>query len=244
MHKPSLVLLSGWAFKPEVFDPWTALLSDSFDVSVLAYPDFSLGKRLSADERSSLLSDQIEQPALIMGWSLGAGLAFDLAERYPEKVLGVITLGSNPCFVESQEWPGMAAEQFQQFCNGMKLQPEKTLQRFKMLITVGSANQRDFAKRLTQSLYKPSEVLADLLDELAVDRRATVASIAVPHLHLLADQDGLVPITLRERLGSLSKQLSLTVIRSGSHLLFWDQPQACLKSIEGWCSGLGLLESQ
>lgn len=233
MNRLPLVLLSGWGVSPEIFTPWIDQLESQFEVRVLSYPDFEEAQSLTRSERSARLAQSIAEPSILLGWSLGGQFALDFASDYPEKILGVILLGTNPCFVANDGWQGMEPEQFEQFRVGMSESAPKTLSRFAMLVASGSDELRVRLAQLKTHLYPPSDLLACLLDELRIDRREIIQQCQSPILMLLADKDQLVPVGLAEDIAA-SEGVELQRIADSSHLMFLDQPERCIDCIGAW----------
>lgn len=244
-HKPYLVMLSGWGVSPRIFDSWISHLSTRFDVHCLDIPDLHLNCLLTAQERAEKLLSQAPEKAYWLGWSLGGAIVTDLAHIAPDRVLGVITLATNPCFEQQIDWPGMDNDHFAQFKLGYQNTPIKTLQRFAALQLSGSTDPRCQLKILKSALLEPQTVLSDMLNLLAEDRRdlyeSFCQSVNVPVLALFADSDALVPSSVVPLMKSKFLSVRTERVSSSSHLLFQDQPDVCAKYIFDW---LAEVESQ
>ncbi|MCL6414938.1 alpha/beta fold hydrolase [Aestuariirhabdus sp. Z084] len=223
---PTLVLIPGWSMPISVFDPLCELLGD-MQYECLPLPGYELplsGPALWQD--SSALVDGLVQhlppgPVVLLGWSLGGVLALHMAERAQEKVKGIMLLASNPCFVQRDDWPGMASDTFAQFVENVKTAPEATLRRFLQLCCRGSHDVRGRTRWLREDCcFKgDSSVLLPGLNWLAEDHRPVLHQLTQPVLSVLAEQDALVPSNVSRCLPGESR-----VIPASSHLLMADQP--------------------
>ena len=147
--------------------------------------------------------------------------------------MGLVLLASNPLFVEQADWPGMSEETFNQFVESYQQNSAKTLQRFASLQVAGSQDPRALLRAVKDSLEEPTELLGQLLVELARDRRTEFAALKKPHLMLFAAGDALVP-------KQVSKLCSGTLIADSSHLLFVDQPDLCQAAVDDWLAAEAL----
>ncbi|GAB5448891.1 alpha/beta fold hydrolase [Gymnodinialimonas sp.] len=86
---PCVVLLHGVGLRAEA---WGAQIDDlSRDFAVIA-PDMAGGAALA--DYVDPLAEALEQPAWVVGHSMGALMALDLAIRFPAKVRGVVALNA------------------------------------------------------------------------------------------------------------------------------------------------------
>lgn len=86
---PCVVLLHGVGLRAEASGAQIADLKQDF--SVIA-PDMAAGQTLG--DFTDPVADAIDAPAWIIGHSMGAMMALDLAIRFPEKVRGVVAMNA------------------------------------------------------------------------------------------------------------------------------------------------------
>jgi pimeloyl-ACP methyl ester carboxylesterase len=100
---PRVVLLHGVGLRAEAWNPVIDALSQRFEVIApdipghgdspeSALPDPDGSRALSA--YAEALLPLLDRPAFVLGHSMGALLALDLAARFPEKMLGVAALNA------------------------------------------------------------------------------------------------------------------------------------------------------
>ncbi len=233
MSKPVLAYLTGWGVRGDLLGRWLECFSDRFDLCPVNVPDLEAQRLLTPAERSELLAQHVSAPAIWVGWSLGGEFLLDLETFQPDSVKGMVLLASNPLFVEQADWPGMPQETFNQFVESYQQNSAKTLQRFASLQVAGSQDPRALLRIVKDSLEEPTELLGQLLFELARDRRAEFAALVKPHLMLFAAGDALVP-------SQVSNLCSGTLIADSSHLLFVDQPDLCQAAVDDWLAAEAL----
>lgn len=245
-----LVLLHGWGSSREVWRPLLARLRPWANVTLPNIPGCAIDSTSCAvPELNDVLAEilQCSPPhAVFVGWSLGGQLALELARLEPERVDAVVTICNNPQFVASEAWPGVSADIFRVFREGMAINPSATLRRFHSLQVGGASSPR----QLLRQLQIPGDVAADaLLAGLgwleALDQRGPVLTLRQPQLHLLAEQDALVPAAVGLNLaacmaGALSGQV--VMLPDTCHLAPLDSPAALEHHIHQFLPSMGSLQ--
>ncbi len=243
VSRPSLVLLHGWGMSSQIWDSILSSLTPYFYVTTIDLP--GLGRSV-ADTTPSLQSiafevaKQVERPSIWLGWSLGGVVATQIAVDHPEKVRGLVTVASNPCFVSREDWPcAMPAETYQQFKSAVNVNPIKALSRFSMLQVQGGHNAKPLLKCLKDIVEQssPSHLMATL-EILEGDYRALWAQVQKPALHLLGSVDALVPESLADGLEEIVPDHDVVMFNAAGHLPFLAFPQAFVESLAIFARGL------
>ncbi|MFT6916704.1 MAG: pimeloyl-[acyl-carrier protein] methyl ester esterase [Motiliproteus sp.] len=202
-----LVLLHGWGMTSGIWQSWLPALEAEFQVLIIDLP--GLGSSFFEGDKPytlTALAEQIlaysqpllqQQPAIWLGWSLGGIVAAQIADQYPEQAAGLVTIATNPCFVERPDWPeAMAPETFEAFQDALGTHTLKTLKRFAMLQGQGDPDPRQLLRSLkavtAESLSSASR-LEESLALLATDYRPLFAGLSLPRLFLYGTEDALVP---------------------------------------------------
>ena len=218
MTKPVLVLVHGWGGDSRTWAPVIAGLRDFAPVQLIDLPGFGAAPALDEFALAAVLdalAAQLPERCLLVGWSLGAMLAVQLAARLPQQVLGVVSLAANARFVADAAYPAaMAPAVNRQFNQGFADQPLPTLKLFSGLLAQGDPQERALLKQLRQQLPDTTnpnwgEAL-QLLSSL--DNRACLQALAQPVLHLLAERDALVPVAAAEPLRALNPRHRVQVL--------------------------------
>ena len=225
---PEISLLPGWAMAPENMQPLRAALLErlpGYQVNCHALPSLQLS---SMEPDLAALAETLP-PGVLVGWSLGGMLALQLQRRYPARFSAVVTIASNACFVARPDWQAaMPSETFKQFYADMRSDPAKTLKRFALLVTQGSAQRRELGKVLKWDQADPQQRLHGLALLGVLDNRASLARGTAPAMHCLAGKDALVPAATAEALSQLigpaSAPARVAVHPDASHALPLEQP--------------------
>jgi len=180
----------------------------------------------SLDDLVSALRDQMAEPALWVGWSLGGLAVTELALRYPEQVRAMLLVTSSPSFVARPDWScGMPEAVFDGFAAELEQDYAATIKRFLSLQVKGSASGRQILKTLREKILQlpaanMDALRAGLLLLKTTDLRSQLADLSMPVGWLLGGQDGLVKASLTEQLNRLVPQASVAVIEQAAHAPF------------------------
>ncbi|BBB28814.1 pimeloyl-ACP methyl ester esterase BioH [Neptunomonas japonica] len=243
---PALILLHGWGMSSSIWSTLLPMLTPYFYVTVVDLP--GLGRSSSADafmtleamassivsELESSSAEPLAQPTYWLGWSLGGMVALQIASQYPEKVHALMTVASNPCFVQKEDWEhGMNPVMYRQFKAAIESSPEKTLSRFAMLQIQGGDAAKPILKQIKAVLAasQPTQLLATLA-LLENDLREPLSKLNCPVLHMYGSEDHLVPNSTITAIQALATAQQQTVSFQGAgHLPFLSSPEAFLQAI-------------
>lgn len=154
-----IVLLHGWGMTPAVWAPIESLLGERRSVA-LPLPGHAGAAPAPAGEVaawSDRLATRLPAATTLVGWSLGAMLALDLAHRAPERVARLVLIGGTARFVADDAsardtWPGLAPATVEAFRAGFAHDPHATLKRFLALQCLGEPDRRGVQTRLGAAL--------------------------------------------------------------------------------------------
>ena len=214
MNKP-LVIINGWGGTEELLQPLQSCLSKLpfSSVSSLDLPGFGRSAAIETDDPLAWLAANLPDDCCVVGWSLGGQLAAALQAKQPARFAGLFMVASNPQFVASRQWPGMAAEVFANFSQSFAAQPQRTWQKFLSLCVSGDADLT--ARELLAAWPLPANLAQA---GRALQWLATIYSHNTQASYLLAEHDALVPVALAQKLCNVR-------LVAGSHLLPYRQPQ-------------------
>lgn len=225
----TLILLPGWGLDGAVLQPLAEALGAELNVQVPTLP--RLGSAAAADWLDEL-DTRLPLDCWLAGWSLGGMLAAALAARRGARCRGLISLASNACFVASDAWPtAMPAQTHAAFHEGCQHNGSATLKRFAMLCAQGGADVRALSRQLQGHLVTGDEpallaLLAGLRLLASLDNRAALAAFSGPQLHLLAEQDALVPAAVASELLALLPAGEVDVLEGCGHAFVLEQADA------------------
>lgn len=236
----ALVLLHGWGLSHRVWAPLVAALSPR---PVLT-PDLpghgdapSAGPRLA--DWSDVVAAGLPDGCTLAGWSLGALLALDIAQRHPGKVARLILTGASPRFTAADDWPcALAADTLRDFRAGFATDADATQRRFVALQALGDAARRSVTQTLTAALTPADaahrDALATGLDLLAdTDLRAILPAIPQPVRVLHGARDALMPVAAAEYLADTLPHARLSVFADAGHAPFLSRPDDFATLLEG-----------
>ncbi|MEH6589170.1 MAG: malonyl-ACP O-methyltransferase BioC [Halioglobus sp.] len=240
----NLVLLHGWSSSREIWRPLVANMRGWANITLIDLPGCSEAQSDALVSDLATLSrailDIAPPEAVYLGWSLGGQLASILAAAHPERVVGLVTICSNPSFVASQNWPGLDRDTFTGFQAAVSEDVPRGLRRFDQLQAKGAGNTRSLARTLASLRREPDQkqLLAGLELLQTLDNRAILLTLGIPQLHCFTAADALVPISVAQRLTDHLQRVPagrVIVLPDGSHAAVLDEALELASSIREFC---------
>ncbi|WP_246029079.1 pimeloyl-ACP methyl ester esterase BioH [Parashewanella tropica] len=191
-----------------VFSPLFERL-EGYRVHYVDLPGFGHSAPISGnlDAWVDHLMEHLPDDSIWLGWSLGGLVATQLALTYPNKVKGLITVASSPCFLSKldENWLGMDPKVLSLFSEQLQSDIKKTVERFLAIQAMGSKTAKQEIKQLKHDvLTQPlpdQQALAQGLSFLQQnDLRKDISNINLPWLRIWGRLDSLVPKTIIETL--------------------------------------------
>ncbi|WP_145570597.1 pimeloyl-ACP methyl ester esterase BioH [Yersinia bercovieri] len=227
-----LVLLHGWGLNAGVWHCIIDRLSPHFRLHLVDLPGYGRSKEfgaMSLPEMAAIVLQQAPQQALWLGWSMGGLVASQIALSHPERVGGLITVSSSPCFTADDEWPGIRPEVLAGFEQQLSEDFQRTVERFLALQTLGTESARQDARLLKavvlQHQMPEVEVLTGGLEILrTTDLREALSACSLPFLRIYGYLDGLVPRKVALLLDSAWPRTQSVVMKGAAHAPFVSHP--------------------
>jgi pimeloyl-[acyl-carrier protein] methyl ester esterase len=226
---PVLVMIHGWSMHSGVWQSFARQLARRFKVICLDLPGHGRSDYCQPYQLQTLgdaLLAAVDDPHFtLLGWSLGASVAIDMAHRYPERIDRLIILAGNPCFVEQPGWPGVNAKVLAMFSDYLQDKWQQTLIRFMALQVNGLPESKKRLKQLKNAFQQApapdQEALKAGLKILKeADLRKTYQSLNQPVLALFAGQDNLIPIDCMNAMKQLKPALKTGLLEEAGHAPF------------------------
>ncbi len=229
-----LVLLHGWAYCAEVFEPLLPLLGD-FRLLVPDLPGHGLSEPLPRFDSVSIcesLEDWLHLvapgPVHLLGWSLGGQLAMALCLRRSLEVHRLILCSTTPRFVQDECWDhALPAGQLRSMQRNLRRAFEPTVQQF-----------RDGICGTPCSLALPDPANAAQGLELlgCLDQRSLLPDLKLPTLVLHGSCDPVIPFAAGQALAQALPAASLVVFEGGGHAPFMEEPRIFADHLKAFLS--------
>ncbi len=222
-----VVLVSGWAMSADILSPLKISLEQmGHDVTAVSLADAS-GE--SWGDLFTLVAEAIgESSAVLAGWSLGGNVSARFAASYPDKVRGVVTMGSTPCFLATEEWPaGKHPDASRVFADAVAENIQNVMKGFAPVCARGSRDMKSAIRAFRTSskwAFATDTDWRELLNRLEEDARADWQKVICPAHHILADSDPLAKPELALHLRDLLPGHQVSVL-PGCHGIFLDHPE-------------------
>ncbi len=246
--KPVLVFLHGWGQSAKVWFAQTEHFSEQFDVHALNLPGHGGASDAVADDWVEVLAKELpQQPAILVGWSLGGIMAMQLALKFPEKVVALALVATTPSFCMREGWAsGASPELLEGFRAGAESREAKMLSRFFALMLHGDELPRPAFNRLAREAvdkaHPPSragmQAGLEILSE--TDLRGQIINIDKPVLILHGEQDAIVPFAAGEYLAAHIENAALISFAPCGHAPMLTQAEEFNEKLEAWCRAISI----
>ncbi|HSF27311.1 MAG TPA: alpha/beta hydrolase [Actinomycetes bacterium] len=224
---PPLLLVHPWGEAHGCFDRLAPLLPQSWHVIAMDQKGHGRASKPAAgyalvDLASDLAAflDALEiTRAVVLGSSSGGYVAQQLAVSHPERVAGLVLVGT-PRSLRGR--PAFAAE-----VEGLTdpVDPEWVRQSLSWFPTMAPVPSWFVAERVADGLRLPARVWRQALAGLCEAVPPTeVATITAPTLVIWGARDGLLPRADQEALVAAIPDSRLIVYADTGHLVLWEQP--------------------
>ncbi len=242
-----LVLLHGWGLNAGVWSCIEARLAPHFRLHMVDLPGYGRSQGFDALSLAQMTDEVIAGApprAWWLGWSLGGLVASQAALTRPERVSGLITVASSPCFCADGAWPGIRPEVLTGFEQQLNHDFQRTVERFLALQTLGTETAREDARRLKQVvLNQPLPTVAALTGGLEIlrsaDLRNPLAALELPLLRLYGYLDGLVPRKVAGLLDMLWPRSDSMIIPKAAHAPFISHPELFCRTVIDYVNARG-----
>lgn len=182
-----------------------------------------------------------EQPAVLVGWSLGGMLAMEIACRWPERIAALALISSTPSFRLRDGWEhGCDQEVFSDFEQAVVSQSPKIMNRFFALMMLGDGLSRSAYNALARQAvnrHSPTTeagITAGLELLSCIDLRDQIHGLHMPALVMHGEQDAIVPFAASLALAEDLPDSRLQAFSHCGHAPFLTQPEAFNTSLNNW----------
>jgi pimeloyl-[acyl-carrier protein] methyl ester esterase len=232
-----VVLVHGWAMHSGIWRDFAKALAWHCQVTCIDLPGHGRSEKIAPfalEQISAALVQSLpDRPCCWLGWSLGASVVLDIAERFPERVDSLVLLAGNPLFVQTETWPGMDAYQLDAFIDGLTANCQATLSRFMALQVKGLADYKTVLKALKEAVSEcdvpDRQTLLDGLNILKQsDLRPALSRLTCPVSVILGGRDKLIPVSVGQQLPQLNAGCEVNILDQAGHVPFLSHQQEVL----------------
>jgi pimeloyl-[acyl-carrier protein] methyl ester esterase len=177
------------------------------------------------DGITNLISPEIKQNTILIGWSLGGLVAQYLAIKQHPNLIGLMTIATTPKFQMADDWPGIKPEVLDIFMNQLRQNHHKTMSRFLAIQMMGVENAKVLIREITNAIdvYPTANITAlsgglKILQE--ADVRPLIKEIRVPTLRTYGRLDSLVPHQVINQIQQLQPASRHLIFKYASHAPF------------------------
>ena len=243
---PELVFIHGWGMHGGIWDDVAGELESQFRIHQVDLPghgqsplnENAFELPTVTEQLYSTLATILEEPAVIVGWSLGGMVATHFATQYPRLVHKLVLIATNLRFSKTEDWPD-AVEQdlLNLFANELTHNFSATLQRFLALQVKGDEYARQTLRELRQRITRQKEPDAKALEGgLQIlsndDLRQHVGQLNVPVKCIFGEHDMLVPESVVKKINILIPNCNSRVIEGAGHAPFISHSAEFLKELK------------
>ena len=230
----TIVFVHGWGMNSAVWDFCVEKLPDWMLVKRIDLPGHGINSGEDVKDFESIVQSvaaTVDEAVIWVGWSLGGLVCLRLAEQFPEKVLGLCLVATNPCFVKQEGWHSAIDKTiFDDFSKALKQDIDKTIKRFLALQVTGSKTIMTTIKKLQKALQsrgrastRALDLGLDILSE--ADLRESLKTMSFPVKWILGSRDKLVPVVLAESLKLIAPNADVIVVDDAAHAPFISHPE-------------------
>lgn len=247
-----LVFIHGWGSNAGIWQPVLERLSAQPGchppTQLIELPGF--GKQ-AAQHCASLdvLYRELEKvlPPMchLIGWSLGGMIATQLAARCPQRYASLTTIACNAKFVADQAWQDACAPiLYEEFLDLFNSDAQACFTRFTQLQVLGDAQRKPVLAFLRGVQGSPQGEQKTMWQAAlhwlgAIDNRASLAELAVPHLAIFGEHDKLVPVALVEQFVQQRMATKTLLVPAASHVPHVSQPDLVVDTLIDFIAQLG-----
>lgn len=247
-NRPTLVFLHGFPLGPEM---WKAQ-KEAFEAAgyrVVA-PDLriestiaenGLPEPVTMEQMADAAAAAVEQAGggsfIPIGFSMGGYVTFALAEKYPDRLAGIVLVDTRAEADSEEGRAGRRDMAVKVMEHGAKAAAEAMVGK---LLSPGTLQNRpDIAAEVGRIILSasPAAIAASSLGmALRPDRTGMLRSIRVPALVIVGAEDAITPPDVAQNIAAAIPDAELEVIPGAGHLANMEQPEAFQAALSTWLS--------
>ncbi|MCS4533932.1 pimeloyl-ACP methyl ester esterase BioH [Neisseria montereyensis] len=224
-------LIHGWAANRHVFDDLIPRLPESWDIEALNLPghgDAPFNGSFHITDIADDLAEKIDEPAYLLGWSLGGLVALYTAARHPEKVRALCITTGFAKFQAAPDYPeGIQTSALDKMIELFQQDYYKYIKQFLQLQFLYTKERQPVLETIMPEIaqYGPPSAIKAALDAIIeTDIRPLLPDIDIPTLLIFGAKDTIAPPRMGKYLQQHMPHSDLHVIEKSAHAPFLTQP--------------------
>ncbi|MFZ4076438.1 MAG: alpha/beta fold hydrolase [Legionellaceae bacterium] len=183
MKKQGLYAIPGWGFNSQIFESFIPARG----------LDYITQHDLNITTIALNLGRTIQSNAVLMAWSLGGLIAIKMAALYPEKIIGLVLMASQPQWISDGANSGLSLLDAEHFILRAQQNFDELFNHFLKLSCYPSHARQQKNKLIHHAIADhPTELISFLTKALSLDLTEDYASIDCPLLHLCGSNDAVI----------------------------------------------------
>jgi pimeloyl-[acyl-carrier protein] methyl ester esterase len=238
-----MVFLHGWGMPRSLLRSFAQEFAAEHTIWLVDLPGYGQSEFLENGADVQVLVRFITQHLpteayVLVGWSLGALVALQLAAMFPQHVTKLALFTATPCFMATATWPhGVAQTALHQVGTELAEDYAKAMNRFLQLqlknLPGARDTIRDIKALLAMEAAPSSVVLQQGLQLLAMtDMRQQLAAIATPTFIINGDRDSLIPSIAARLLAESLPHAQTVIVHGAGHLPFITHAAVCRQHVQ------------
>lgn len=241
---PTLVCLHGWGMNRLIWQPLQPHLTQYFNLLCVDLPghgnsDWQPGPpsvALVQHWAHAILAILPPVSVILLGWSLGALLAWELVRQVPQRITAWIAVAASPCFVQRPDWPlALPHSALEQLAQDLQHQSQQALRQFLFWQCQTDPKRKAILRQCQPLIDSPLPSTATLQEGLALlrdtDYRPHLPTLR-PGTLILGEQDPLVPLGIGPQITHLAPHWRLEIMATAGHLPFLSNPAAFMNILQ------------
>ncbi len=249
--KPTVVFLHGWTMEGCIFDDVIERLSDRLDCHAPDLPghgshesDFPLTMDGFADFlRAYLHNHGIKRPFLV-GWSLGATVAWNLMRRFPDiEFAGLVVIDMSPKTINDDKWMfgirKLAADKNENLLSSMEADWRLYAERINADM-YAQGPQQQHPRTLDIILRQNPRAMIDIWKALSgSDERDTLGRLRCPTLVITGAKGRIYPAETAQFISKIAPDCEIAVFEKSGHSVPLEEPDRFARVLITWIDRMG-----
>lgn len=170
----------------------------------------------------------------LLGFSLGGGIALELALAAPDRVVGLALIGANARGVDVAQQAARRLAAIEGAADPAAQVRTRLWPEYVAAGRVADVGLRDAVAAMAAELGGEALVRHTALALSRFDARARIGGITCPALVMAGAEDVVCPPTLQEELAALLPDVILALVADAGHFALLERPDACAVHVARW----------